>query len=512
MSASAVTVHASPWVWLQALALLVVGSALQIHPDAQLYVFALWVFAGVGVTGLLHCVFRAGWATTSYVLMVSLCLGYGLGTLNTEWSYLQGMSHQLSVTNASARSVQRAVGWLMLICSALCVASTLDRNRVLDKVVVSERAVQISLFAMVLMALLALVQVATGGIGYHGENETSSVSPMSALTLHALNPLAALGCFLIKRVSGWRRALMGFALSALMLTQLYQGRRIFIYTLVLCLMCYFVANPPKRLFTVKNLLVLVVTGAAMLGASKAFFALRMATYEVTDKRNVGMLLRKGAEILMNADRAGLGEEVSRNQDSRTFIVSYMATLLEALDDHPPLYGEVAAFNFAMSVPSAMWPGKFKVIRVGAEEGIANPHFGLPMTDEANSVVTAGLSDFGLLGAFIYPMALAALCSALLRATRRLPDAVHLLVAVAMLNTLLNVEGSVADYFNIIRSLAIYLAMGWGAWWALCQVLGLHLMAPKMPRGAGGAQRSQVFMNAGFAWLAKLRRSGKTSAS
>jgi cytosine/uracil/thiamine/allantoin permease len=128
------------------------------------------------------------------------------------------------------------------------------------------------------------------------------------------------------------------------------------------------------------------------------------------------------------------------------------------------------------------------------------------------VVTAGLSDFGLLGAFIYPMALAALCSALLRATRRLPDAVHLLVAVAMLNTLLNVEGSVADYFNIIRSLAIYLAMGWGAWWALCQVLGLHLMAPKMPRGAGGAQRSQVFMNAGFAWLAKLRRSGKTSAS
>jgi len=174
-------------------------------------------------------------------------------------------------------------------------------------------------------------------------------------------------------------------------------------------------------------------------------------------------LRTGVGILLHAKKTHLNEAVADNQDSRTFIVGYLAELVEALAYRAPLHGDVLMFDVALNVPAALWPEKYRVIALGSEEAVANHHLGIPVSDQANSIVTTGASDFGVAGIFLYPLALAGLYSLILRGTRRLGGIAHLMVTAALVNTLLNVEAATADYFSILRSIVIVSGAVLGVW-------------------------------------------------
>jgi hypothetical protein len=496
------------------MALNLTGAALLLFTHRDLYIFALWIFAAVGISGLLRCIFQAQTVTSWYVLMVSLCMGYGLGTLNTELTYLSGLQHYVSITYAGPYYLQRAVAWLMLSCSVLCVCSSLDSRHVFANINISDNFARFVVYPVLVLAVIVAVQIGTGSIGYHGNvtGEGSSVSPVAALTGNALCPVTSLGCFLIGRLKGVRKGLTTLGMLVLALALFYQGRRVFIYAVVLAMMCFFAANPPKRLMSKGSFIALLMAALAITTASKAFFALRMATYEMGTEKSTLSFLKKGAEIMLNSKRAGLDEELALNEQSRTFIVGYMGALLAGLEDHPPLYGDVAIFDVAMSVPSALWPGKYRVIALGAEEGVANSHFGLPMSDDANSIVTAGLSDFGVFGVFLYPLFVAAMYAICLRQSQRLPPYFHLMIVSAAFNTLLNVEGGLADHFNIVRTIAIYAAAGFLIWWLAAQWGPLRHLISSNPLHRSHLYRFQAFIKPMPVWLAKLRRSGKTSAS
>ncbi len=459
MNAQALSFRSYPRLWGQALALLIGGCALLLVGGRPLYLLGLGVCTAVGCLGLVRCVLWSRDATIWDIALVSLCLGYGLGTLNTELTWIRQPIDYLSLTAAQPTYIIRSTGWLMILGAAFCAMSGVDSQRVFADVRIPSRYLPWCWALVLGIALAAVVQVATGAIGYHQDMTDGgvSVSPLAALTVSAICPAAALASFVVRDQVGWRRWLLAAGLLILMLIQFYQGRRVFIYSTVLCLMCFFASNPPKSLISWRNAMTLGLAALSIVVASKAFFALRMAMLEMGSSRDTVALLQKGMGILFDSERSGLNDEVTENQNSRTFIIGYVAELVQALEDHEPLYGQVLLFDAALNVPSALWPGKYKVVSLGAEESVANPHFGLLLLDEANSIVTTGLSDLGIAGLFVYPLGLLALYRVLLKQGRRLGGLPYLFLAAALINTLLNVEAATSDYFSILRSLALIAA-------------------------------------------------------
>ncbi len=460
MSHAPLTLRTDLSIWVQSLTLLVAGAWLLIAPTHDAYLLALGCFTAVGVIGLLRCILRARSITIWDLMLVSLGLGYGLGTLNTELNWIHSALDYWALTAASPAHVMRVSGWLLLLGALISAVSGLDRRPILMDAQVVDSQLTLAASLVGVTALAAAILVAMGTIGYHADVTDGgvSVSPMAAIVISAICPAAALGCFILPRLKGSMRWVLWIALCALLLIQLYQGRRVFIYTLVICLMFLFDAWSPKKLLTWRTLFSLALAFVCIVGASKVFYALRMAVWELGSAKDTVALFTKGKEILFDQQRSGLDEAVSDNQDSRTFIVGYPAALLQALDQYDPLYGDLIKFDAALSVPTVLWPGKHKVIAIGFEEALANPHFGLPIIDEANSIVTAGLSDFGVAGLFIYPVVLLLIYRLVLDRVRTLGGLPYLVVAVIFINTLFNVEAATADYFNAIRSVLILGAM------------------------------------------------------
>lgn len=445
-----------PFLWCQILVLLVVGLVVLSHPVMPLYLTGLVAVSLMGLVGLLRCVVKPREVSLWDLAVVSMCLGYGVGTLNTEINWIFMLQDYLSVTDARPESIARMLAWLMLLAAFLLALGSMDSLKVFA-IEWDDQAQGIGRVMVILVAIAAVVQVGTGAIGYHQDmtGDGVRVSPLAAITVSAICPALAIGIFCLPRADAKTRQILLLSLIVLLMIQFYQGRRVFIYSVVLMLMCYSATQSPRHWFSPKNLLLIVLAVAAMAMASKAFYALRMAKWELGDSaKDVKLLIQTGAEILFDAKRSGLNEELSENQKSRTFIIGYPAEILEALDDREPLGGQLLVFDVALTVPSVLWPNKYRVVSLGSEETIANPQLGLRVSDEANSLISAGLSDFGVPGIFLYTAAIVLIFRFLIAFVRRFGSLPLLFCSATFANALLNVEAAMADYFNVLRGLII----------------------------------------------------------
>jgi hypothetical protein len=120
-----------------------------------------------------------------------------------------------------------------------------------------------------------------------------------------------------------------------------------------------------------------------------------------------------------------------------------------------LHGADLVFCLESALPSVLYPDKDRIRAIGMEENLANPQFGLFPTDEANSILTTGVSDFGLAGMFLYPVALIALMELFLRMVgRRMPEAAKAFLILCVLDTLWQTELSTSAYFVLGRNLLL----------------------------------------------------------
>jgi hypothetical protein len=462
MNRSLIYFRGDAMLWAQACWLLMAGSAVLAFPVRDVYLCTLGVFTLVGAAGLLRCLFQSERITVWDIFLTSLCLGYGLGTLNTELNWIQQASDYITLTTAKPEVIMQTTGLLMLLGALMAVASSLDGHFIFRDVVISAVHRRWVVAAVYAALLAVLAQIAKGTIGFHQDltDGGTQVSALAVLTISMLCPVIAAGSFVWPQSRGWQRHALTLALTLLLLVQFYQGRRIFIYTLVIALICHFTTSPARQLLAPRRILMLGLSVVLMFGASKAFYALRMAMWEMGSAKDTVALLQRGADILLSSDRSGLEHEVEKNEQSRTFIVGYLAELVQAQAQYDPLYGEVLGFDLAISVPSVLWPGKYRVMAYGAEEAIANPHFGMVVEDQANSIETSGVSDFGLPGMYLYPLLIGALYSLLLRKARGLGDLGYLMVTAALVNNLLNVEIGTSEFIGTLRNIAILLMLAW----------------------------------------------------
>jgi len=170
---------------------------------------------------------------------------------------------------------------------------------------------------------------------------------------------------------------------------------------------------------------------------------------------------RALNLLTQGDDARFTLGLTENLRDRTFIIGYLSELLAATSTHAPLYGEDALLCLKLSIPSVLYPNKSAALDVGAEEVIANPQFGLPVDDEANSLLTSGVSDLGVIGAFMYPVLISLVASVFLRAlSKRVPEIVKLVIVLMFATVMIQSEKGLVEYFDLLRQTVVFVLLCW----------------------------------------------------
>lgn len=244
-------------------------------------------------------------------------------------------------------------------------------------------------------------------------------------------------------------------IAILFAVSLYVGRRPVIFNGIICVMAYFVRLGSQRIINKHSLTAVAMALVIMPVITQGFMAMRLASYQTPlgEKPSVQLILEKGWDIIWN-DSGEVKKQSDDNLGSRTYLIGYLSEITWRTDIRPPLYGELLAFNVGMAVPRVLWPTKFKYLKYGAEEMIANTELGLVLDDNANTIMTTGMTDFGLAGMIFYPIFVLLLLMLLTRGFMRAQPAVALLTTFAVFITLASVEAQMAAYFGAVRDLLI----------------------------------------------------------
>ena len=255
----------------------------------------------------------------------------------------------------------------------------------------------------------------------------------------------------------------------------------------MCVMGYFAAGRAFKFSRSNPSLSVLMLAFLAQGASKAFYAIRVANWESGGSVSLIELVIRGVENIADADRLGLNEQVAENQRERTFIVEYLSELLDRTELKRPLYGDVLEMAIATATPSLLWPGKEKILRVESEEALVHPVLGLPIWDGANTILTSGVSDFGLVGFFLYPLIFALLFSLILRVARHGSGPAYAVFAFSLIGTLWSVEASLAAPVTGLRN-SILACLLISAWFSVTSYIQQRTAAPFREQHSRRAQK------------------------
>lgn len=445
--------------WICVAALVCGGLQVMNTQSVALFYVGMSMLTIYGLFSLARCVLTPDAITSWLVLASTLALGYGLGTLNTMLNGYSDYMSLLRLTYAPRADISESIALVLLLSALMQFISNIDSHKVFaieQPILMRDEVLVVWLACATALAMLAMV--ATGQIGIQAnvavEEGSSHISATGAIVTSALSPMSAISVYFLAKVSGRNKMLLGLAIASILLVQATQGRRIFIFTLICCGIAYVASNRHRRLFSFKNIAGLSAAAVVVLAASHLFFAMRVATLEVGRDKNIFYLLEQGIKELKDQDRTGLAAQIQDNQDTRTFIIGYLAEILKITREKQTLDGALLELGVASAVPSVIWPGKWRIMSIGSEEALAHPQFGIPVWDSANSILTAGLCDYGLVGFFVYPLLIAFVFSMAIRAAMRLSLLARLTMAFTAVDALLAVENPFAGYTASLREVII----------------------------------------------------------
>ncbi len=450
------------------------AGAIQLMSSGQSWVLWLSVttLTIVAFGSLIRLMAVPTYATSWAVYATSLGLGYGFGAFNTMLRGYTEPKNLLQVTYADIQHVGMAEGAALLIVALLLLASTLDRKKLLPTTLYNPVERRAALIILAMSAVSVVAAIATGNLGYAGgqgsEEGSGRVSVIGSLLASTMTATLGSTVFAFAHEKDKRTRLIIFGLSIILLGALMiQGRRIFLYAMVVSMMGFFAARGTKNFFTRKTVIILLIVASTLAVTSRFYFAMRLAGYKLGPNPTLVELLEGGMDVVLNAESEGLDDANAENQATRTFIIAYLAELLQAGEKHQAVGGDLLVLNVASAVPTVIWPGKWKVMgNGGSEENICHPAFGLPPWDAANTTLTAGLCDFWWPGLVLYPLMVAALYALVNRLFRFTPLVVRTLVCFATVENLFMVENAMNAYLVGIRNITTLAAFAWGVILAL----------------------------------------------
>jgi hypothetical protein len=445
-------------VWFSArlpVCLLIAAIAALAFPVNNVFIGAAATGSAVALSAIYLFIYRTKEFRISWILADGLLLGYSLGSFNTAVRLdLTGSTAAIRFAR-SQEQLSTALAVSLLVSALLFFVGT-----------VAEKPIRIDLRGIVLRDMrfvwlglaVVLAAFATGRIGYMGavaddQHHVSMLGEIAGLWGPAL---PAVTVFLLpKCLKSSSRIVAWLLLAASVLCLLPQGRRILLYAVLLAFVAVGI-TAPRRLSFVKHIPLIAGALAILYAGNIFFYAMRVSSWQAgSAKLSVTELSSRAAGMIRGGNDSSFDEAVDENLRDRTFVLRYLSDLLNASWSHKPLYGRDLLFSIAMATPSVVYRDKDRVLAVGMEENLANPEFGLFATDEANSILTAGVSDFGVIGLFVYPLVLSLLMSAftryIIRCTREITGAVVLFI---VFGVIWQTEIGLSGYLILCRDILI----------------------------------------------------------
>lgn len=426
-------------------------------------------FAGAcGIMGAIFCVMQPASIKLYDVLAMSLMLAYGTGTLNSLVSFILDDKNLLLGSSVSEYWLTRTLGLATAAAGFLHMIGRVDpRAYVFDIIKPVHTEVRRAIVFIAIIAITAVAFIATGKLGFMGSissgEGTVGISPTTSILVDFMTPAGALAMYLGRKEERRTIAMLLFSMSAiLLLIQFGLGRRVFVFSLVVYMMAAVLAKRPKKLITLKNITIVMIIVLLVQAATTAFFVLRMARYtfkEAKVKPTIVEMVPEAFKIFQNRERLYLAEQMHENISTRSFVLEYLATLSERTDVIPPAYGENLVRAAVVATPSILYWEKYKNPLFASEEDILNQHFGMPIWDASNTVLTASVGDFGEAGFFFLPGVICFIFSLLIRLGQKIGTPVSgLLLSFFIAKALLFVEEDLVAYFTTARSIIIMMVV------------------------------------------------------
>jgi hypothetical protein len=135
------------------------------------------------------------------------------------------------------------------------------------------------------------------------------------------------------------------------------------------------------------------------------------------------------------------------------VLAFLAYILDASSRMTPALGRDAMSMIEQSIPSVIYPDKDLFF---SEEGLVDQQFGFGYGDQANSILTAGATDFGFLGMIVYPILIVVVIRFVYEfLARRLGMVPLLFVALALIFRMMQTEITFTGYVASLRDTILF---------------------------------------------------------
>jgi len=423
------------------------------------------------------------------LLAAGLLIGYCGGTVSAQLT--QGLAGHDAIASMGIdrHYIVYATMLVLLSCACLLTAGYFEPPLVPKGAVfeVSWKQERFLWIALVFVAAAYLHgDLSFGGIqGPAASGKISVLDSIIASVVPLMAPIATIG---IVQSTGMRR--IRFIVLALLslLACLPVSRRTIFYVLLVSVFAGLQLSGRRLQISGSRKLLL---GAGLVGAViiSNLFVLgtrmtRNATGDAGEHLSLAGVLRVAARTTFTNPQL-IFRELHSNVGSRTLVIHYLALLSRGGDARSPMLGRDALFAVQASTPdfvySLLGEDKTDIRKIGAEEGLADEHFGIPSDiDQPNSILSAGIIDFGLAGALIYPVILCAFFRLLFLVMAPFINREgQLIVIISLLYVFVQLETGLSGYPLTIRSLAILLIL-WGAIYSLPRIAVGHRRDVQVP--------------------------------
>jgi len=438
--------------------LLYCGLLLLANPESALIFFIIsFAMSLVAINGIYKYIKAPAGICFIDFFSTSILLAYALSTFITQINiyflksidvahYFQLGQASLSTALASVSFVSVALVGLSRWVPMPIHLPNFDKNDLREGLWV--------IFAIVVASIYCVL---TGLMAFQGlmfsDAEHTSISPFASMVSFALAPagimalIMASGKYEISRLNRW--FLYGLAATLWIIT-FTQGRRLLVYLALLYLMFYAFDNFGRLLWRKKLLFSLFVGLFAYLGV-KLFFAFRVAGWESPGTKDAIELVHSAINILSNPSKYDYDYLLSETSLERPFVIKYLSQIIDKARFDNWMSGDAIVATLLFSIPSLF----IGVKTFALDEGLIHPRLGLPIDDDANTILTTGIADFGWLGMVLYPVLVLLILRFLMVLVNKSGIKwLDCFVQFGVLFLLINIECSMASYWSFVRSTLI----------------------------------------------------------
>ena len=393
----------------------------------------------------------------STLLGLALLLGYGLGTLNT-WATLPRVGLTLAQVHGLSEGIlARGLGAVLISAAALYFLGEIFEKPIFGR----DFQFQIAPRTRTLIyvgTLAILAGYPTHALGIEGATAAGGHVSIPGSFLNWLYaPLTAVAVVaFLTATRRLDRVLTGFSALVLLAMFSVEGRRSAIYTSMEVLLLMGLVGFRWREKILRNILVILALAAIVVTTSLTFMLLRIAGGVGNPKKHTTVesrfqiarkLIQKGGAYTL----ASKGTQT--NFQSRTFVLGFFANILDASSRITPALGSDAVDSVQVAIPSVLYPDK---PRYFAEETLVDQHFGFSYGDQPNSILTAGATDFGLIGVLLYPLLVVVIFRIIFDfLAKRLSPVPLMFVALAFIGTMLLTENTLTGYSVLLRDTILF---------------------------------------------------------